>query len=72
MGTHQPYMYSFAQGNDTRFPETKFDPKAITRASWEPKPKKPKHEGPLVSFNRHPEYVTPLCTVENGMPEELT
>lgn len=54
MGAQQPYMYS-AQRNDGRFPETTFDPKAITRASWEPKPKKPKPEGPLVSFNRHPE-----------------
>lgn len=52
-----PYMYNsrFDSFDDARFPTTSFDPKAVTRSSWEPKPVKPKHEGPLVSFNRHPE-----------------
>ncbi|KAF4982920.1 hypothetical protein FZEAL_1548 [Fusarium zealandicum] len=50
-----PFLYSAVQRNDARFPETKFDPKAVTRASWEPKKPKPKPEGPLVSFNRHPD-----------------
>jgi hypothetical protein len=62
MGASQPYMYSAAQRNSSRFPETTFDPKAVTRASWEPQPKKPKPDGPLVSFNRHPEYVVELNT----------
>ncbi|EFX04205.1 hypothetical protein CMQ_1133 [Grosmannia clavigera kw1407] len=39
----------------TRFPEKPFDPKAVTRASWTPKPVKPKQDGPLVQFNRHPD-----------------
>lgn len=56
MGVQQPYLYS-AQRNESRFPETVFDPKAVTRASWEPKPRRPKQEGPLVNFNQHPEYV---------------
>lgn len=51
-----PYMYNrFDSFDDARFPTSSFDPKAVTRSSWEPKPAKPKHEGPLVSFNRHPE-----------------
>lgn len=50
----QPYLYNVVD-NSTRFPETKFDPKAVTRASWEPKPRKPKPDGPLVTLNRHPE-----------------
>ncbi|KAK3944798.1 hypothetical protein QBC46DRAFT_278791 [Diplogelasinospora grovesii] len=49
-----PYMYS-AVKNDERFPQKPFDPKAVTRASYERKPPKPKQEGPLVSFNRHPD-----------------
>ncbi|KAI1491349.1 hypothetical protein F5X96DRAFT_631693 [Biscogniauxia mediterranea] len=54
MGFDQPFMYDSPRG-DSRSPERKFDPKAITRASWEPVPKKPKKNGPLVSFNRHPD-----------------
>ncbi|OLN95575.1 hypothetical protein CCHL11_04832 [Colletotrichum chlorophyti] len=50
----QPFLYN-AVSNDSRFPETKFDPKAVTRASWEPKPRKPQPTGPLVNFNRHPD-----------------
>ncbi|KAH8751981.1 hypothetical protein F5883DRAFT_206504 [Diaporthe sp. PMI_573] len=55
-GIHQPYMYNrFDSFDDARFPTSSFDPKAVTRSSWEPRPAKPKHEGPLVSFNRHPD-----------------
>ncbi|KAH7133457.1 hypothetical protein EDB81DRAFT_803969 [Dactylonectria macrodidyma] len=54
-GAQQPFMYSAVQRNDTRLPEVAFDPKAVTRASWEPKKFKPKPDGPLVSFNRHPD-----------------
>ncbi|KAF9881395.1 hypothetical protein CkaCkLH20_01545 [Colletotrichum karsti] len=50
----RPYLYNVVD-NSSRFPETKFDPKAVTRASWEPKPRKPKPNGPLVTFNRHPD-----------------
>ncbi|CEI65770.1 hypothetical protein FVEN_g7551 [Fusarium venenatum] len=49
-----PFLYSAVQ-NDSRFPEPKFDPKAVTRASWTaPKPRK-KQNGPLVSFDTHPD-----------------
>ncbi|KAL0944192.1 uncharacterized protein CTRU02_202079 [Colletotrichum truncatum] len=52
----QPFLYNAVSHNhDPRFPEPKFDPKAVTRASWEPKPRKPKPNGPLVTFNRHPD-----------------
>lgn len=55
-GANQPYMYNrFDSFDDARFPASSFDPKAVTRSSWEPRPAKPRHEGPLVSFNRHPE-----------------
>lgn len=46
---------------DYRFPTKPFDPKAVTRASWEPeRMKPPKKDGPLLSFNRHPEYAVAL------------
>ncbi|KJZ78118.1 hypothetical protein HIM_02755 [Hirsutella minnesotensis 3608] len=54
MGASQPYLCSPAK-RDSRFPTTTFDPKAVTRASWEPKPRKPQPRGPLVSFNQHPD-----------------
>ncbi|KAK0388706.1 hypothetical protein NLU13_4949 [Sarocladium strictum] len=54
-GTQQPYMYAPEHRSSSRYPQTTFDPKAVTRASWEPKPQKPKQEGPLISFNRHPD-----------------
>ncbi|KAH6899073.1 hypothetical protein B0T10DRAFT_474482 [Thelonectria olida] len=56
-GVQQPYMYAYSavERNDSRFPETTFDPKAVTRASWQPKPPRPKSDGPLITFNRHPD-----------------
>ncbi|KAI1386273.1 uncharacterized protein F4822DRAFT_409509 [Hypoxylon trugodes] len=54
MGAHQPYMYD-SDRRDSTLPEKPFDPKAITRASWEPQPKKPKQKGPFLAFNRHPD-----------------
>ncbi|KAI1461463.1 hypothetical protein F4805DRAFT_414233 [Annulohypoxylon moriforme] len=55
MGAQQPYMYD-SDRRDSRLPEKPFDPKAITRASWEPPPKKKKKQnGPLLAFGRHPD-----------------
>ncbi|KAI2469944.1 hypothetical protein F4781DRAFT_392386 [Annulohypoxylon bovei var. microspora] len=54
MGVQQPYLYD-SDRRDSRSPEKPFDPKAITRASWEPQPKKKKHDGPLIAFGRHPD-----------------
>ncbi|KAK8128281.1 hypothetical protein PG984_009389 [Apiospora sp. TS-2023a] len=55
MGVQQPFLYESDQ-RDFRFPIKEFDPKAITRQSWEVKPlQPPKQDGPLVSFNRHPD-----------------
>ncbi|KHN97856.1 uncharacterized protein MAM_04245 [Metarhizium album ARSEF 1941] len=55
MGGSQPFMYNAEWRNDARFRTTIFDPKAVTRASWEPKPRKPPRKGPLISFDRHPD-----------------
>ena len=60
MGAPQaPFMYQAVHKDDDRFPAASFDPKAVTRASMEPKKPRPKSDGPLVSFNRHPEYASP-------------
>lgn len=59
-GPSQPFLYDYdpvRYSVDDRLPPKLFDPKAVTRASFDkPKPK-PKPDGPLVSFNVHPEYV---------------
>lgn len=58
-GTRQPFIYE-AVTNDERFPASTFDPKAVTRSSYESKnsrKQKTKRNGPLISVNRHPEYV---------------
>jgi len=58
MGAQQPFMYQPVENQNERLPYKAFDPKAVTRASMQPRPqKKKKQEGPLISFNRHPEYV---------------
>ncbi|KAJ8112819.1 hypothetical protein ONZ43_g5302 [Nemania bipapillata] len=68
MGPQQPYMYDSVH-RDSFLPEKEFDPKAVTRASWEVKPKKAKKKGPLVSFNRHPDaHVVPTGRTYNFRP----
>ncbi|KAI1155199.1 hypothetical protein F4825DRAFT_83496 [Nemania diffusa] len=68
MGAQPPYMYDSVH-RDSYLPEKEFDPKAVTRASWEVKPKKPKKKGPLVSFNRHPDaHVVPTGRTYNFRP----
>ncbi|KAI0430182.1 hypothetical protein F5Y09DRAFT_239577 [Xylaria sp. FL1042] len=68
MGAQQPYMYDSGR-RDSRLPEKEFDPKAVTRASWEVKPKQPKKKGPLISFGRHPDaHVVPSGRTYNFRP----
>ncbi|KAI0525938.1 hypothetical protein F5B22DRAFT_261122 [Xylaria bambusicola] len=68
MGAQQPYMYDSGR-RDSRLPEKEFDPKAVTRASWQEKPKKAKKEGPLVSFGRHPDaHAVPTGRTYNFQP----
>ncbi|KAE9363726.1 hypothetical protein N431DRAFT_497523 [Stipitochalara longipes BDJ] len=55
MGVQPPYLYDPVKSDGSRSPYKEFDPKAVTRASQEPKPRRPQHEGPLVSFNQHPD-----------------
>ncbi|KAF2472893.1 uncharacterized protein BDR25DRAFT_258398 [Lindgomyces ingoldianus] len=54
MGRWQPYLYNQQRNSIYDVPEV-FNPKAVTMASREPPTSKPKQEGPLVNFNRHPD-----------------
>ncbi|KAK3353471.1 hypothetical protein B0T25DRAFT_623422 [Lasiosphaeria hispida] len=55
-GARPPFLYASVQDDkDERFPTKPFDPKAVTRASYDAKVPKPKSKGPLVSINRHPD-----------------
>ncbi|KAE8444484.1 hypothetical protein EG329_000468 [Mollisiaceae sp. DMI_Dod_QoI] len=56
MGAQPPFLYDAIKTEGSRSPYREFDPHAVSRASRAPKPppmKKP--EGPLVSFNQHPD-----------------
>ncbi|KAK3398515.1 hypothetical protein B0T20DRAFT_411338 [Sordaria brevicollis] len=71
-GNSQPFLYDYDPvrfSTDDRLPPKLFDPKAITRASFDkPKPK-PKPDGPLVSFNVHPDaFPPPERTINSFTP----
>jgi hypothetical protein len=55
MGVQPPYLYDPVKSDGPRSPFKEFDPKAVTRESQTPKPRRQKPEGPLVSFSQHPE-----------------
>lgn len=74
--TRQPFIYEAVQTpEDERFSTSKFDPKRVTRSSYEQKAPKRKQRGPLVSVNRHPEYVSlhrsTLCIPVAGMQNHM-
>jgi hypothetical protein len=59
MAPQQPFLYEQEKYGNIMydgFPFTPFDPKAVTRASFQAKRPRPKPDGPLVNMiNRHPE-----------------
>ncbi|KAF2817047.1 uncharacterized protein BDZ99DRAFT_492952 [Mytilinidion resinicola] len=57
MGRGQPYQYGAPKSiADDPFLYNGFNPKAVTMASRQPPPPpRPKQEGPLINFNRHPD-----------------
>ncbi|KAI9736061.1 MAG: hypothetical protein M1818_006237 [Claussenomyces sp. TS43310] len=55
MGNGQPFMYDAVPRDSPRHPYSSFDPRAASRASLAPTPSRPKSEGPLLSFNQHPD-----------------
>jgi hypothetical protein len=56
MGVEPPFMYRPVKSDKSTL-SSHFDPKAVSRASFDPSPSRPKQQGPLISFNQHPEYV---------------
>ena len=57
MGSQPPFLYNVVNPESPRNPYNSFDPKAVSRASLTPKAPRTKQNGPLISFNKHPEYV---------------
>ena len=56
MGNGQPYLYNPPARYSAIDPYNGFNPKSVTMASnTSPSPPKPKPEGPLLNFNRHPD-----------------
>jgi hypothetical protein len=52
----QPYLYNPPTRYSALDPQYEFNPKSVTQASLVPRPPpKPKAEGPLINFNRHPD-----------------
>ena len=66
MGVQPPYLYDPVRTEGSRSPYKEFDPKAVTRASQTPKPRRQKPDGPLISFNQHPECVFNLQFQRNS------
>jgi len=74
-----PYLYDPPSRRQIAYPYSDFDPKAVTRASWisaaESTISKPKQEGPLIDFNRHPDsymVVAPQTQYEPLPPNTKT
>ena len=59
MGVDPPFLYDPPSKYTFVSPSDRgFNPKAVTQAAWQPKPARPKREGPLINaeeFNRHPD-----------------
>ena len=53
MGAEQPFLYDPPSQNG--YPHRHFNPKAASQASFERPTPRPKHEGPLIDFNKHPD-----------------
>lgn len=51
MAIEPPFLYG-AVNRNINFPYKEFDPKAVSRASLTPKPRRTKHDGPLIDSAR--------------------
>lgn len=54
-----PYLYDPRPNRPISYPYSQFDPKAVSRASWQPSTTSSRpqsaRDGPLIDFNRHPD-----------------
>jgi hypothetical protein len=66
MGGGQPYLYGPPQSFNQWDPYNCFNPKAVSQSSLKPRVEKPKQDGPLLNFNRHPDsfLITPTGQTE--------
>lgn len=58
MGVEPPYLYTAPTRQSVADPYYNFDPKAVTRSSYAASfasTQRPKQEGPLINFNKHPD-----------------
>ncbi|TVY62858.1 hypothetical protein LSUE1_G006419, partial [Lachnellula suecica] len=59
MGVNPPFLYnpvnSEGARHESRSPYREFDPKAVSRASFQSRAPRPKQDGPLINFNQHPD-----------------
>ncbi|KAF7509418.1 hypothetical protein GJ744_007981 [Endocarpon pusillum] len=56
MGVEPPFIYDHPSRYSFNGPTDRgFNPKAATQASWSPPVSKPKQDGPLLNFNKHPD-----------------
>ncbi|EXJ90821.1 hypothetical protein A1O1_03926 [Capronia coronata CBS 617.96] len=56
MGVEPPFIYDRPSTYTFGGPvQHGFNPKAATQASWTPKASRPKQDGPLINFNKHPD-----------------
>lgn len=72
VGITPPYLFSPVNQQD-RDPSYDFDPKAVTRASYcsiasSTSTPKPKQEGPLIDFNRHPDSYIIVPSARPNVP----
>ena len=72
MGIEPPFLYDHPSKYTFGAPSEKsFNPRAVTQASWAPKPTKPKQNGPLINakeFERHPDsYFVVLVALQGGV-----
>ncbi len=58
MGVEPPFVYDRPSTYSFAGPTNRgFNPRAATQASYTPKPRTPKKDGPLINFNKHPDSV---------------
>lgn len=71
MGVEPPFIYDRPSSYTFAGPTSKsFNPRAATQASWTPRPEKPKQDGPLINFNKHPDTV--CCLHTHSFPRSST
>jgi hypothetical protein len=64
MGVDPPFLYDPPSRYSFSGPTDKgFNPKAVTQASLSPPAAKPKPDGPLINFNKHPDSVSRRCNI---------